>query len=177
MVMVIVGSTNPVKIEAAKEAFSNYFPELEVQGIEVPSGVAAQPFGDDMFKGAEQRAKAVRSLAQKKNIKADYCIGIEAGVLNLYSRWFTMGCVCILHGNKIGFGTSSLFELPLSIVAQLQQGEELGHLFDAIAGTENIKQKGGAIGYLTKGIMNRKQLQVPAVVMALVPLLNGELYF
>lgn len=34
---ILVGSQNPVKIEAAKEAFSKYFKKVEVAGIKVDS--------------------------------------------------------------------------------------------------------------------------------------------
>ena len=172
MVKIMVGSKNPTKVQAVREAFAHYFKDIEVQGIDVASGVAAQPFGEDIFKGAENRARPVQALANSDV----YCVGIEAGITQQHSHWFNFNCVCILHQDKIGFGTSSYFELPSSIIPQLQEGKELGHLFDSIAGVENIKHKGGAIGYLTKSIIDRKQLQVPAIIMALVPLLNKELY-
>ena len=173
MVKIVVGSKNPAKIDAVKEAFAHYFKDTDVQGIEVPSKVPAQPFGEDIFRGAENRAHAVYSLVKEDDA---FCVGIEAGITQQHSRWFNFNCVCILYRGKTGFGTSPYFEIPASLLPQLRQGEELGHLFDAIAGTENIKQKGGAVGYLTKGIIDRKQLQIPAIVMALIPLLNEKLY-
>jgi len=43
--MVVVGSTNPAKLEPVRRVFAEVFPGLEVRGVEVPSGVRAQPIG------------------------------------------------------------------------------------------------------------------------------------
>jgi len=47
---------------------------------------------------------------------------------------------------------------------------------DELTGENNTKQKDGAIGYLTKGVVKRAELYVPAVLMALVPFLNKDLF-
>jgi len=57
---------------------------------------------------------------------------------------------------KIGFGTSPLFELSQNIIERLLEGTELGLVMDEITGDHNTKQKGGAVGFFTKGIINRK---------------------
>ena len=43
---VIVGSKNPVKVGAVEEVFRRYWPDCEVVGIEVESGVSAQPMSE-----------------------------------------------------------------------------------------------------------------------------------
>jgi non-canonical (house-cleaning) NTP pyrophosphatase len=48
---------------------------------------------------------------------------------------------------------------------------------DRITGENNIKQKGGAIGFFTKEIMDRKALYISGLIVAFVPFLNEELYF
>jgi len=45
---VLVGSKNPVKIEATKEAFKKYFDDIEVD-----SKVSKQPIGIETFVGAK----------------------------------------------------------------------------------------------------------------------------
>lgn len=58
MITILVGSTNPVKIAAAKESFAQFFPEedLHVEGIGVASGIPDQPMSDDeTFQGAKNR--------------------------------------------------------------------------------------------------------------------------
>jgi len=51
-ILVAVGSTNGVKIQAAQEAFQKFF-ECEVEGVDVKSGVSQQPFGEETFEGAK----------------------------------------------------------------------------------------------------------------------------
>ena len=55
--------------------------------------------------------------------------------------------------------------------------EELGPIIDSISNDQNCKQKGGAISYFTKGILNRKQLYIQGMLMALIPFLRKDLYF
>lgn len=42
-----VGSTNPTKIAAVKNVIVQHFPEMEIVGIEVASGVAEQPKNEE----------------------------------------------------------------------------------------------------------------------------------
>ena len=59
---ILVGSKNPVKIEATREAFSSYFKDIEVEGVEVKSSVSEQPLDEETFDGAEHRAKVLKKL-------------------------------------------------------------------------------------------------------------------
>jgi non-canonical (house-cleaning) NTP pyrophosphatase len=44
-------------------------------------------------------------------------------------------------------------------------------------GDYNTKQKGGAIAFFTRGVMDRKKLYVQGVTLALIPFVNERLYF
>ncbi len=196
---VLVGSTNPVKVNATKIAFQKYFKDVEVEGLKVKSDVSNQPFNEETFIGAENRAKALKEIAKSENKYADFYVGIEGGVIKLYNKWFAFGVTCILSNNKKdnkesvndnkegndneqrsnyesrdskGIGTSPLFELPDSIIHELKNGKELGEVIDEIAHDNNTKQKYGAIGYFTHGKITRTDFYVDGVIMALVPFLN-----
>jgi len=175
---VLVGSRNPVKVEATKEAFSQYFETVEVIGIEVSSTVSNQPIEDATFEGAENRAVASKKLNDEQNLKAQFFVGIEGGIKNLYQRWFAFGVMCIMDGaGKKGYGTTPFFELPKSISNELLKGKgiELGDVMDTLSGEKNTKQ--GAVGYFTKGVMNRKEYYVAGLTVALIPFLNEDVYF
>jgi inosine/xanthosine triphosphatase len=175
---VLVGSANPVKIGATRDVFEEYFRDVEVVGIEVASGVPAQPVGDDTFAGAENRARGLVSLNRARGLAADYCAGLEGGIAQLYGRWFAFGVLCVADAaGRLGFGVSPLFELPPGITGDLLAGEELGHVVDRLSGQHNTKQKGGAIAFLTQERVGRRQLYSQGLAMALVPFLNEELYF
>jgi len=77
---------------------------------------------------------------------------------------------------KSGYGISPLFELPESISKQLLDGAELGDLMDNLTGERDTKQKQGAVGYFTKGVMDRKKNYTDGLIAALVPFLNEDLY-
>ena len=66
MMKILVGSQNPVKIEATKEAFSTYFGRVEVRGIKVDSKVSNQLTNDETFHGARNRAFGLKRINDKK---------------------------------------------------------------------------------------------------------------
>ena len=175
---VLVGSKNPVKIAATKEVFSKYFGQVKVTEIEISSKVSAQPINEETFEGAKNRALELKKLNEEKNFGVDFFVGIEGGITKLYSKWFTLGVGCVIDNQgRVGYGVSPYFELPENIVEQLLSGKELGEVMERISGKDNIRQKEGAIGFLSKGMMDRKNLYIHSLIVALVPFLNKDLYF
>lgn len=175
---ILVGSKNPVKIEAVKEAFEKYYNEVEVIGFSVESKVPTQPFNEETFLGAENRTFKLKDINAQQNLNADYFIGIEGGISKVFNRWFAYGVVCIMDKtNREGFGTSAHFELPEKIIKEIQKGKELGEVMDEIQNEQNTKQKRGAIGYFTKGKMTRKDLYVPGIITALIPFLHKDIFY
>jgi non-canonical (house-cleaning) NTP pyrophosphatase len=53
---------------------------------------------------------------------------------------------------------------------------ELGDADDEIFGASNSKQQNGAVGLLTENAVTRTTLYEQAVIMALIPFKNPELY-
>ncbi|MCK5333059.1 MAG: DUF84 family protein, partial [Candidatus Aenigmarchaeota archaeon] len=51
-----VGSKNPVKLEAAKLAVKEFFPDAELVFVDAESKVPAQPSDSELKEGAENRA-------------------------------------------------------------------------------------------------------------------------
>ena len=175
---ILVGSKNPVKIASVEEAMANYFENLIVDGIDVESGVPDQPINDDTYIGAKNRALKLKELNHAEKLGADLFVGIEGGIAKQFDKWFAFGCMCIIDKeNNIGFGTSPQFELPEQVVKKLLDGMELGHVMDEIMNEENTKQKGGAIGYFTNGVMNRKELYIEGLKVAIIPFLHKEMFF
>jgi non-canonical (house-cleaning) NTP pyrophosphatase len=67
--------------------------------------------------------------------------------------------------------------LPDSVTRELLAGTELGDVIDWLVGDYNTKQKGGAIAFFTRGVMDREKLYVQGVTLALIPFVNERLYF
>jgi len=175
---VLVGSKNPVKIEAANEAFSHYFDNVNVTGFSVDSKVPNQPVNDQIFEGARNRALELIIINEDEKLGADFFVGMEGAITNQYSRWMACGGMYIIDKKgRDSFGTSSHFEIPDYMANELLTGVEMGVFMDKIMNEENTKQRGGAIGFLTKDVMGRKELYVPGLISALVPFMNEEMYF
>lgn len=174
---VIVGSTNPVKIQASTYAVSQLFPHAQVncQGCNAPSGVPEQPMTqEDTLQGAINRVEYCQN--NQNNPTADLYIAIEGGVDQFSHGPATFAYVVIENKNQRLVGCSARLPLPAMIYQALNEGEELGNVMDKLFNTDNIKQKGGAIGLLTQGAETRESIYIQALILAMAPLLNTQLY-
>ncbi len=176
---VLVGSRNPVKIAAVSEAFGRCFGAVEVIGVAVDSGVPPQPDAEQTFAGAANRAAALARLNAADGLGAAYCAGLEAGMIRLAGTWLAFGAVCLVDAaGHIGQATSGMFPLPPGLVPAMHAGVGLGTLIDRLAGEQDTKRRGGAVGFLTGGLLDRQELYAQGVLLALIPFLNGSsLYF
>ena len=175
---VLIGSENIVKIESARQSFSKFFKSLEVKGLGVDSDVSAQPFNEDTFTGAKNRAEQVKRINDEQSLNANFFVGIEGGVLQLHNRWFQFTVIYILDSqHRDSFSTSGLYELPDWIVEKLLAGSELRQIIEELAQDSNIKEKQSASGFFTNGAVDRLQNYTQAITFALIPFLQDSLYF
>lgn len=173
-IKIIVGSKNPVKVNAVKGAIGSLFPNVEVEcvGMHAPSGVPDQPMNSD-----ETRIGAVNRVAYcKEHTQANYYVAMEGGVDRFDYGAFTFAYVVIDSGEKQSVGRSAILPLPDSVYESLEQGEELGTVMDRLFGTTNVKQKGGAIGLLTNGQETRESAYNQALTLAMAPFLHPQRY-
>ena len=77
---------------------------------------------------------------------------------------------------RTGFGGGGRLPLPEPIAQRILAGQELGDIMDELLNDHNTKQKGGAVGALTKGLVLREETFALAVAYALGPFLAPELY-
>jgi inosine/xanthosine triphosphatase len=175
---ILVGSRNPVKIASVEESFTKYFSTVDVEGVEVNSGVSVQPVDDETYTGAHNRTLRLKELNDSQKLDADFFVGIEGGITKQFDKWFAFGCICIVdREGRVGFGLSPHFELPPSIIEKLLRGIELGDVMDEIMNQQNTKQKHGAIGFFTNGVMNRKELYIEGLKVAIIPFLHKDMFF
>ena len=167
---VAVGSTNPVKVGAARAVMARLAHGVEVAGTSVASGVPDQPWGDEeTIRGALTRAQAAR-----ESLDADIGIGIEGGVVAAEdgSVRTCAWVAAVSRDGREGIGGSLALTLPAQVAALVREGMELGHAMDTVGGTHNVKQGVGAVGMLTHGLVTRQQAYEVLVAYALVPLLG-----
>ena len=175
MKRIVVASTNPVKIQAALHGFQRMFPgeEFSTHNVSVPSDVSDQPGSDhETLQGACNRAKHVRQMAGQ----ADFWVGIEGGIQEWDAELVAFAWVVVLGIDRMGKGRTGTFFLPDAVAALVRGGKELGEADDIVFKRSNSKQENGAIGILTGNIIDRVRLYEEAVILALVPFKNPELY-
>lgn len=172
-----VGSMNPVKIAAAKHAFELMFPKHSIQctAKNALSGVSDQPMSESETRlGAQNR---VRCCSEQTTTYIDYFVAMEGGVDVFEEGPCTFAYVAILsQTGTLLTGRSANLPLPKNVYPRLQAHEELGSVMDDMFNTDNIKQKGGAIGLLTNHVATRESIYIQALVLALAPALHPELY-
>lgn len=172
---VYVGSLNPVKIECTRIAFQKVFTQkrFEFLGRRVSSGVPDQPMNDrETYEGARNRAL---------NLKHDFpdgefWIGIEGGIDNINDDMHAFAWIVVLNQEKHGEARTATFVLPPKIKNLIYQGVELGHADDIVFSRKNSKQKDGAVGILTNGLIDRIQYYEQALFLALVPFVKKDLF-
>ncbi len=172
-VRIAIGSSNPVKIRAARAVLEPLYPDAAFLVADVPSGIPAQPWGD-----AQTRAGALnRARAALQQTGADLAVGLEGGVQEsefglLTSAW----CVLIDGQGRLGVGGNSCALLPPQVAEDVRRGSELGAAMDRLVGERNTKHGSGAIGFLTNNLETRQSAYETIVRLALASFRHPEWY-
>jgi len=173
MMKVNVGTHNPLKVRATRNVMEKIYTNVDVEGIEVDSGVSDQPIGlDETIQGAVNRAR-------NAFLDADLSVGIESGLLaapHSITGYLDLQWCAIYDGERITLGVSAGFEYPPVVVEEVLKGQEVGEVMDEITGMEKLDQKTGAVSILTKGLLDRTENTEQCVLMAMIPRMNSDLY-
>lgn len=171
---VIVGTTNPGKVQAVQAVFHALFPDLPVVGIKAASGVPDQPIGvQETTLGAINR---VRAALDEPGVT--WGLGLEGGVRFEAEQAWLFGVVAAGQpGNPtIHTARSAELRLPARVAARIRVGEELGPVMDDLLGVVDIKKGVGTVGAFTLGLVTRPDVWRQAVALAIAPLITPELY-
>lgn len=165
---IVVGSENHVKVEAVREIMTRIFGEVRVTGVAVPSGVPEQPFEGQTREGAINRAKAALG-------DHDMAVGIEAGVFEREEGLYDVQyCAVIDRSGRITVGTGSSFMYPPDVADLVRSGKTVGESMKDVFDQPDIGKGQGAIGFLSRGLLDRKGLTEQSVIAAMVPRLNDS---
>ena len=161
---IAIGSTNPVKLRAARKVLRKLYPRAEFVALQVASGVPGQPRGDRQTRrGAVNRARAARQAT-----RADFGVGLEGGIVeNEFGTMTCAWCAMVDRAGRVGVGGSANMQLPDEVAARVKRGDELGDAMDAFANIRGVKRKMGAIGVLTKGLSTRQRAYEYIVTLAM----------
>lgn len=176
-VRLAVGTANRLKVASVADAFRAAFPRLRfrVRGVQVRTGVPEQPTEAQTFRGAETRAR--RALAASS--QADYGVGIEAGLhwSDYLRRHLDVQYVVILDkdgGRSAGHGGG--FYYPRPVEERVLRGRTISQALGPIAGDPRLGSTTGAVGFLSQGVLDRRELTRHAVLLALVPRIGRARY-
>ena len=159
---IAVGTENKAKVGAVQAIVSHYFPDAQLENLEVASDVSVQPFSnEETRRGAINRA---RNTLLKTN--ADLAFGLEGGVDEIDGVMYccNWGAVAMKDGTVIS-SSGAQFALPEEIAQELRIGKELGPVMDVYTNSENIRHHQGAIGIFTNDLIDRKQMFEHIVIL------------
>lgn len=168
----LIGTMNPGKIEGAKLALERYFENVEVEGYKASSEVDDQPVDKETLIGARNRARNTKKYAEENRIEADYFMGVESGIVNLYDHWFIANAAVVIDKNgyeSIGYGP--IFPVPEKY-AQEVVVNGFGKVMTNLFGKEDLGQSVGGVDGLTHHAISRIDITRDAFVMALTEQVN-----
>ncbi|MEL9970510.1 MAG: inosine/xanthosine triphosphatase [Metallosphaera sp.] len=166
--LICVGSTNPIKLGAVSDALREIDSQWRIKSVDVSSGVSAQPWCDETFAGARNRA-----MEALLDGECDIGIGIEGGVCWNRGKIVAYAVIYAMSRDKENFSISPTFTLSNELSKLVLEGKELGEATDLVYRRSNTKRAEGAVGMLTR-LIDRKRLYKDSVILALYPFYNGD---
>ena len=172
--LVVLGSTNPVKAEATLQAFETFYEDLEVLPLSLPSGVKPFPTSEkETIQGAINRALTA-GAAQPD---AEFTVGIESGIVSTEGRSYVRGYAAVARGEEVGIGSSAAYEVSEGLLQMIDpRTDESKRVIDSIFGGRDVLDKDGVVGVLTKGKLVRTAVLRDAVICALTRFVSPEYY-
>lgn len=137
---------------------------------------------DELLLGSFNRAQFLISHFQARPSKPDFYVGPEGGFFlqsgpGTELTYFLQSWVYISDGEAGFYGASCAVPVPAKIAAEVaDEGKELGKIIDTYGREMNIRDKQGAFGVFTAGLVDRETIFEQAVINALSPFFNAPLY-
>ena len=121
---IYVGTTSDTKNSYVKQSVlqSKYD---QIIPVDVASGVADQPFNDEVEAGAKNRARAA-FYSDSKTINQKIGIGMEGGLLELDDKLHLVCVASIYEGTRYYVYSSAPIQLPESVAEKVRQGYQFG---------------------------------------------------
>ncbi len=179
------GTKNPTKLQGIKSACARAFPKIRCKFLtfKITNHAPEQPIGfAQTWKGAKTRAEIAYRRGRKKSGGAknggagahggnafDYGVGLESGLIKFGKNYFDIQFCCLYDGFEYSAGCSMGFPVPGKIIKEINNGKKsMGTIVSNISGIKNIGAKGGALAFLSGGLLHRKEMVEQAFLCALV---------
>ena len=188
--IVAIASENKPKVSACKKVFNDLKNEIstneDIKFIvrSTESGVADMPLSlDDLMTGAKNRTEILHNTLKNENRPADYYIGLEGGFFIKYNSdrlspiVFLESWVYAFNGEYGNWGSSGAIEVPEKISEDIiNSGKELGEIIDQKMNQTGIRANQGTVGILTNNKITRQDFFESALLFALTPFYNSQIY-
>ena len=175
--IILLGSNNPSKKRALEIGLQKLnINNFEILPFAVESGTNSKPIGYEIIRGAENRNKNLKELADKNNIYYDYLCSIEGGFSLDENGLPFVVTYCIIEDKfgKKSTGKSLGIRLTKTMFDYVKKGGSLNRVIEEVLKTSNNKQNLGITGYLTAGLYTREIVDSEAVVSSLIPFIYPE---
>lgn len=165
--IIAIGSTNPTKVQAVKNALNNE--NFRVIPCSALSNVRPQPLSDEeTLQGAINRAK---DCLEKTD--AALAIGLEGGAVFFQAQVYLCHWGAIVdRDHNTYFSNGPLILLPAEFREPLWGGQNLEDIMQHYIGIKGLGAKGGAVGVFTQSNLTREQMMTQ-----IVKVLIGQLGF
>ncbi len=186
--IIAVGSTRGPKVEAVRRvlgALASVAPAFErAEIVPFDASTLAPPMPlsvDEMLEGARGRAQLALESVTAAGRRVDYAVGLEGGIdlrrTAPSNRGFLMSWAYVTDGHRGAHGCGGAVEVPPGILASVvDRGIELSEAIDALSGERGVRDRQGAWGILTRGLMDRTASFEAALRNAFAPFYNPESY-
>lgn len=185
---IALGSDRAAKIMAVRATIARIaeidpaWADAHLIARKVETNVPAMPLNDwELMQGARERALAVRDLLRAQRRHADIFVGLEGGFhsISIEGEWHTFlrGWAYATDGKEGTFGATPSISVPASLAKKVIEGRrELGLVIDEVAGVADVRSRQGAWGILSRDLVTRSMSFEVALIAALAPFYNRELY-
>lgn len=154
--LLVVGSTNGAKVRAVEYAIQDIWPETSVLGVEVESGVSAQPWSDTETRaGARQRAMAAWQHVEGAAEANRLGVGLEGGIYEEGNEMWSTVWVTVTDGKEYWEANGARIKLPEVVAEGIRQGEEMGEVMAKIVQKHDVKTTTGMLGIITNNVVDR----------------------
>lgn len=186
--IIVVGSTRGPKVEAVRRVLGALgmavpaFAGAEIVPFDASVGAPPMPLSlDEMLEGARGRAQLALESMDAVGRRPDYAVGLEGGIdlrrTAPSNRGFLMSWAYVTDGRRGAHGCGGAIEVPSALLeAVVERGIELSEAMDALSGERGVRDRQGAWGILTRGMLDRTGSFETALLNAFAPFYNPETY-
>ena len=167
-----IATQNDLKVSSVSFFFKSIMKNFIVEKTDKYDIDTDQPLGNDTQRMALRRA-------QSALVDRDYGIGVESGIYkdSLTGKSLDFHCCVVIDRySRTTIGYSSGFEVPENIVSLIKNGKNESEAFRILYDENDIGNKGGIVGEISRTKVVRKQLIVESIRNAFIPRIGASFY-